>query len=140
MDAQQSKAILIRNKHNEQHQHENALDTFMNAKLIKEQADLQKRLKVEAYLVTFEKTPIATIVIRDTGSVCTAYAKCFINGRVFMFKGVARGVGYDRASAALDGCTFYPPKRERPAFQFKDGGWRWHSKLKDEGFEVWQTL
>lgn len=135
------KAKAIRKKHTPQPVHNDpVIDSDKNHEIITEMEKIRHKAGIESYLVAYKGTPCATIVLKYTPQQTTAYATCFINGRKNMFKGFARGCGYDRASAALEGCTIYPPAREFPPYVLTDGANRWHNLLLAAGFEVWQTL
>lgn len=135
-----NKAAKIRERHTAKSVHDHpVIDSDKNSELILELEKVRSKSGLESYLITYKGKPVASVVLKYTPQQCTAYATCFINGRKNMFKGVARGCGYDKASAALDGCTIYPPD-SLLAFKLTDGSKRWYNQLRNAGFEVWQTL
>lgn len=107
-----------------------------NAKIIQELEALQRKLKVESYIVMYEDEPKATIVFKFTDNTCTSYVTRHINGRRALTKKTIRGCGFDRATASLDGLIFYTPKN----FVLADKGKRWYDQLTDAGYKVWRTL
>ena len=53
--------------------------------------------------------------------------------------GYASGGGYDKASAAMGGATFWNLK-EGKIDTLKDRGWHWNRQLEDAGYIVIQTV
>lgn len=107
-----------------------------NEKVMRNLEALQRKLKVETYIVMHEDEPKATIVFRFTEATCTSYVTRHINGRRSLTERTIRGTGFDRATASLSGLTFYTPKH----FVLADQGKRWYDQLTDAGFRVWRTL
>lgn len=111
-------------------------DAEKNFKIFRELDDLQRKLKVETYLVVdMDQNPVASILIRRTESTTTAIATVFVNGRRVMFKGTARY--YGGATRALEGLTigFGPEK-----IVIDDMGHSWDKQLINRGFRAWRTL
>lgn len=107
-----------------------------NQKIMRELEALQRKLKVESYIVMYEDEPKATIVFKFTENTCTSIVTRHINGKRAMTKKVVRGRGFDRQTSSLDGLVFYTPKY----FVLADTGKRWYDQLAGAGFRVWRTF
>lgn len=133
------KALKLRDKHSDTRAQAPIIDSDHNEKLIKELDTIRTRTGIQTHLVTFEGVPVASILFKFTVNQCTVYVTRFVNGRRQMFKNTVRGSGFDRSTAALDGCELMYPDSLK-TFKIEDGSRRWDNMLFAAGFQVWQTL
>jgi len=117
---------------------DDTFDADYNAKIFMELDSLQRKLKVETYIVMHDGNPVASILIRRTEATTTAIVTKFVNGRRVMFKGMARY--YGGATRALEGLEIRTPWLGSNAVCTITEGVDWDRQLKHFGFEVWRTL
>lgn len=110
-------------------------DADKNIKIFNELDALQRKLKIETYLIIHDEQPVASILIRRTDAMCTAIVTKFVNGRRVMFKGSARY--YGGATRALEGLTIGFGSEK---IVIDDMGHSWGQQLVKRGFKAWRTL
>ena len=122
-------------------------DATLNASIFQQIEALSRNLRIQTYIVMWEEVPVATIIIRTTEAMCTAYATKFVNDKRVMYRKTVRGTGYDRHTAALGGlvipktCPSWPMQLCSPSnFTLVDQGERWDRQFLNAGFKVWRTL